>query len=646
MAKKPRPAPHAITDVERGLIARYASRFLTRGDTPMRALRQLVFWLNDRAEPLHLPLPEQVSKVIAKLYSGTFQGAEFERVLVANRATMLAMLEQAAVETNRPEPLAANITMLVAGLGLPAPAIDLVELLASFTRFDQVQSFVQTALESSGPSPRALAVLTGANARAIEELCAPAGDLVASGLVTIEDGSELTGPAGRFIIPARVNISLDRSYADFEDFRRNLLGSPATSLNAIDDYGHLAPDRDLIVKVLSNAAKERARGVNILLYGPPGTGKTELAKVAATAAGVALYTAGEAVAIGNEQDRAQRLADLVFSHRLLAGSEHSALLFDEMEDVAWQLIKRGGSKVYLNRLLETNPVPVFWTSNNIHEIDPALLRRMMLAVEMRLPPPTQRKRILKRLADRNGLELTEKEIDSLGRKLQATPAVLENSIRAAKLAGGGAEALERAAHGIIRAVSGGVPQKRQQTFPDFAPELVCANVDLVKLADQLVKGSKVAFSLCLSGPPGTGKSAYARYLARRLGLEVVQKRASDLLGMYVGESEKNIAHAFEEAKDAGAFLIFDEADSLLFDRRDAVRSWEISQVNEMLTWMEEHPFPVCFTTNLMDRVDTASLRRFTFHVRYSYLDRKALTRAFQCSSASPGHRRTRSTSPT
>ena len=64
-------------------------------------------------------------------------------------------------------------------------------------------------------------------------------------------------------------------------------------------------------------------------------------------------------------------------------------------------------------------------------------------------------------------------------------------------------------------------------------------------------------------------------------------------------------------------------------RRDAVRSWEITQVNEMLTWMEEHPFPVCFTTNLMERLDQASLRRFTFHVRYEFMDKKTLARAYQ-----------------
>ena len=73
-----------------------------------------------------------------------------------------------------------------------------------------------------------------------------------------------------------------------------------------------------------------------------------------------------------------------------------------------------------------------------------------------------------------------------------------------------------------------------------------------------------------------------------MGLPVVQKRASDLLDPFVGGTERNIADAFAEARDTNAFLVFDEADSLLLERADAMRSWEISQVNEMLTWMEQH----------------------------------------------------------
>ena len=43
-------------------------------------------------------------------------------------------------------------------------------------------------------------------------------------------------------------------------------------------------------------------------------------------------------------------------------------------------------------------------------------------------------------------------------------------------------------------------------------------------------------NILLYGPPGTGKSAFARHLAEVMGLPVVHKRASDLMGMHVGHT--------------------------------------------------------------------------------------------------------------
>lgn len=144
-----------------------------------------------------------------------------------------------------------------------------------------------------------------------------------------------------------------------------------------------------------------------------------------------------------------------------------------------------------------------------------------------------------------------------------------------------------------------------------------------------VAGKRTRFSLCLQGPPGTGKTAYVRHLAHRIGLEVLQKRTSDLLDMWVGSSERNIADAFAEARDNQAFLVFDEADSLLADRRGAHRSWEVGQVNEMLTWMESHPLPFACTTNFGANLDAASLRRFVFKVTLGFLKPGAASLAFR-----------------
>ena len=136
-------------------------------------------------------------------------------------------------------------------------------------------------------------------------------------------------------------------------------------------------------------------------------------------------------------------------------------------------------------------------------------------------------------------------------------------------------------------------------------------------------------SFCLDGPAGSGKSAWARHLARRIGMPVVEKRASDLISKWLGESEQNIARAFAEARAEGALLIFDEADSLLADRRDAQRSWEVSQVNEMLTWMESHPLPFVCTTNLVEKLDPATQRRFTFRIRFDTLSCAQLLAAWR-----------------
>jgi SpoVK/Ycf46/Vps4 family AAA+-type ATPase len=63
----------------------------------------------------------------------------------------------------------------------------------------------------------------------------------------------------------------------------------------------------------------------------------------------------------------------------------------------------------------------------------------------------------------------------------------------------------------------------------------------------------------------------------------------------------------------------DEADSFLRSREGARQNWEISAVNEMLTQMESFQGIFFATTNLMDQLDSASLRRFDAKINFGYL---------------------------
>jgi SpoVK/Ycf46/Vps4 family AAA+-type ATPase len=92
--------------------------------------------------------------------------------------------------------------------------------------------------------------------------------------------------------------------------------------------------------------------------------------------------------------------------------------------------------------------------------------------------------------------------------------------------------------------------------------LARADADLARIEARLAApGAPRRISFCLEGPAGTGKSAWARHLARVIGMPVIEKRASDLISKWLGESEQNIARAFSEARAEGAMLIFDEADN-------------------------------------------------------------------------------------
>src|SRR6185503_5657676 len=95
--------------------------------------------------------------------------------------------------------------------------------------------------------------------------------------------------------------------------------------------------------------------------------------------------------------------------RLLARRGDSLLLFDEMEDMFAGGISyvhgqaRTSSKIFVNRLLEANPLPTIWTSNAIDRVDPAHLRRMSYILRLDYPSARARSRIVARIAEAEGV---------------------------------------------------------------------------------------------------------------------------------------------------------------------------------------------------------------------------------------------------
>lgn len=123
-------------------------------------------------------------------------------------------------------------------------------------------------------------------------------------------------------------------------------------------------------------------------------------------------------------------------------------------------------------------------------------------------------------------------------------------------------------------------------------------------------------SLCFFGLPGTGKTQLAEHIAVEIDKPILIRTASDILGKYVGETEKAIKKMFQDASDEDAILLLDEGDSFLRDRSYAKNNWEVSMVNQLLQEMERFNGVFICATNLFKDLDIAALRRFTFKVEF------------------------------
>jgi SpoVK/Ycf46/Vps4 family AAA+-type ATPase len=537
------------------------------------------------------------------------------------------------------ESLEQNVLFARDEFGLDEVETDILLLLLRYERNDQLEEFADEVTHRFGSASRAIASLIGRETREVHRRILPKGSLLAGGLLTInDDGHDIAGRCGFLQLAPPLRKTMFRPYHSHAEWAEDVFGAPLVSDLDWSDYEHLGEMRKLAAAVLAGAVSQHAEGVNILIHGPVGTGKTEFCKALATQGGLNLWSVGEVDDQGGEPNRLERLASMRLAQRLLKCRGNAAVLFDEAEDLLAQdggslfglkMRGRNGSKVHLNRVIEQNPVPVLWTCNELDCMDPAVLRRMTLVIEIKTPNRAVRTRIWQRVLTESSLGLDETAACRLASRFEAPPAVAANAARAAALAGGGEHEIAQAMDGVLSVLGIG-PAAVQAERDDFDLRLVNCSENLEALVAQLCRaGAPRSWSLCLHGLPGTGKSQFARHLAGRLGLDVIQQRASDLLSMWVGQSEKQIARAFATARAQKAMLIFDEADSFLHDRREATRSWEVTQVNEMLTWMESHPLPFVCTTNLVDRLDQASLRRFTFKFCFDCLGREQAALAFE-----------------
>lgn len=465
--------------------------------------------------------------------------------------------------------------------------------------------------------------------------------------------------SGEFELESFTERLMQEPFSKQEMMKRIARIYPKSTLE-IADFSYMKSDLDMLLNYCKNA-----KNPSVFLYGKPGVGKNEIAALIAKELDKDLWEIHNIDTQGIMRE--DRLEQFIRAQAMLK-ADKSVILLDECEEFFPSLSPKYNedkpSKNTLNKMLESVKIPSIFLSNSAN-IDPAFLRRFDIVLEIHAPPKEKKQAMIEKALKSQRIRLDSRIISQIcesslsqGVLLQACKVAktlakhklysLKNCEKTPKSTAANSRIITQS---LIQVLNEHLKLQGQPTIATKAPQalpynmsLIHASVDMKALCERIksVCGAKDAnvdssssrqdstqgVRILAYGMAGSGKSEFAKALAEELDKPIILKKASDLLSMWVGGSEKNIAKAFREAEQRGAILVLDEVDSFLQDRSGASRSWEVSQVNEMLTQMESFAGIFIATTNFMDNLDRASIRRFDMKIEFKPLDFARLQKAF------------------
>lgn len=498
------------------------------------------------------------------------------------------------------------------------------------TASGELRELVSQFTENRWTADKLWTVLFEASREDLEKALKPQSGLRLSGLLT---------PSGYVGVPVTVSPFWVQALLSTTPLSQRLLEPLKERRSSGTPARLLEEDLKLACCVVRN--DKGLPGVNLLLYGASRLDKQQLLRAVVHAAGRTAWQ----VAAMDEASYAERPSLVYLAQRVLVAHDAlGVLVVDRPADAlstAPPLFLRQLFGIdfdpaevapFDENLLSTNEAPTIWLASDVAMLPDETVSRFVFHAPLKKADRKERTEQLQTLLD--DFRLTKHAREEILKLDGVSAAQVEAAMKAAALAGYSGrrerdavvvQAIKRSQRALSRDVTAKMKPSVTQyslkylnTAGRFGPE------DILRCLKHRPKGALVFYGL-----PGTGKTQFVEYMAAELGMPLVSKRASDLLSKWLGESEKNIAAAFEEAASEDAILLLDEGDSFLRDRSLARDAWQVTQVNELLQHIERFDGIVVVCTNLFEGLDAAALRRFTFKLEFHELSAEQRWEMFQ-----------------
>ncbi|XP_019854420.1 PREDICTED: uncharacterized protein LOC105313451 [Amphimedon queenslandica] len=474
--------------------------------------------------------------------------------------------------------------------------------------------------------------------------------LVREGMIIVHN-SGLNGD------PTSAKVEIDRRMLDFcvgldTEFSEIVEGSHLYYPKTLFDQVVLSKEqKSLILNTVSNfEAYKRCRkklgmddaitygaGMVILFHGAPGTGKTMMANALAN-------KLGKKVLLINFPSLGSMAAGENFKFIFREAKINDAILFFDECEAIFETREKGSHDV--NMLLteiERHDGLIIMATNRPYDLDEAMHRRIMIAIEFRQPDHLLRKAIWESHIPSTMKLADDVDLGELSLRFELTGGFIKNAILSALSIAvsrdGESPVISQKdlLQGANLQLRGRLRMKdfHRRVVPNKGLDKVIVSEQLMKNLKEIVQFEKArsvlfgqwgfgkteeqGLTVLFHGAPGTGKSLAAEAVGYEVGKPLKVVNCGELLSKWVGESTKNIDAIFEEARSTDAILVFDECEGLFGQRTDMSTStdrYANVDVGVLLYHIERFPGIIILTTNLMDNMDKAFFRRLKFVLHF------------------------------